>query len=76
MEICGLNELGYPLAPTQGELTLLQKSFLFHAYPVFNERQRELAESNQGNSDSSSADRDAWKKRYSQMRERKLKQQN
>lgn len=76
MEVCGLNELGYPLAPTQGELTLLQKSFLFHAYPIFNQRQREHAESNQGNNDSSTADREAWKKRYMEMRKRKVKQQN
>lgn len=74
MEVCGLNELGYPLATTQGELTLLQKSFLFHAYPIFNQRQREHAESNRDNNDSA-VDREAWKKRYMEMRERKLNQQ-
>lgn len=41
LEICSLNELGYPLEQNQRDLTLTQKLFLIHAYPIFNQKKQE-----------------------------------
>lgn len=59
--------MGYPLAPTQGELTSLQKLFLLRAYPVFNKRQ--LALSNNNNVDNPKSVDTNFEKRYKSMKE-------
>lgn len=73
LEICSLNELHYPLARTQGELTTVQKLFLFKAYPLF----REMTEpDSQGNTKSQrdvQAELD-WNKRTRQRIQKKRRE--
>jgi hypothetical protein len=62
MEVCNLNELGYPLAPSQGELTVIQKLFLGYAYSEFPKIQKELGEKSGGSP--SLSDEESFKARY------------
>ena len=55
--------MGYPLAPTQGELTFLQKLFLSLAYPEFREMQRKASE-NPGKNKTSPSEEEEFKRRY------------
>jgi len=41
IEVCSLNEVGYPLTNTQRDLTTVQKVFLFHAYEIYNQKAKE-----------------------------------
>ena len=43
LEVCSLNEIGYPLEQNQRDLTLIQKVFLMKAYPIFNDAQKEAS---------------------------------
>lgn len=73
LEVCTLNELGYPLALTQRELTITQKSFLFTAYPLFREMQRESETNNKNNNDTSYSERKAWEEKYKAMQKQNAK---
>lgn len=65
-EVCGLNELGYPLALTQADLTLDQKTFLFFAYKRYRELEKEASKT--GNiGKSSPSERNAWKERNKKL---------
>lgn len=69
-EVCTLNELGYPLASTQGELTIIQKSFLIHGYQLYNKVMNENSRNDNNSSDSSSySQRKAWKDKYKERQE-------
>ena len=65
-EVCGLNELGYPLASCQADLTIIQKHFLFKAYPIFRELQRGEGERERSGR-SSYADQRKWEDRNKQL---------
>lgn len=60
--MCSLNELGYPLAPTQHDLTLDQKLFLIHAYPIFRDMQQK-SNPNSNSKHTSLSERERWKQR-------------
>ena len=60
VEICNLNEVGYPLAKTQAELTTIQKLFLLYAYPIFNKMSEE---NSNPSSNTTASERDEWKQK-------------
>lgn len=73
MEVCNLNELHYPLAKSQGELTTVQKLFLFKAYPLFNKIIEDNRKGNKGSSENTYRN-DNWEREYRQLLAEKRKE--
>lgn len=72
MEVCGLEEIGYKIGDKQKDLTLLQKLFLLHAYPIFYEEQKRQNENNKEPSTPKSNSIDPnWLKRQKDKRANK-----
>lgn len=65
VEVCNLNEVGYPLAHSQRELTTIQKLFLLYAYPRYHEM------GDDGTSGKDSEVVSAWEERYRRRVEEK-----
>ena len=46
MEVCGLQEIGIHLVEHQRDLTVIQKLFLFYAYPVYQKEKDRMMNNN------------------------------
>jgi hypothetical protein len=71
MEICTLDEMGYPLATTQAELTIPQKMFLFEGHSKYQRLMREAAEDSPGSTptyDEETTFKDRYRERMEENR--------
>ena len=67
IEVCQLEERGYPLAPSQQDLTTLQKIFLHSAYPIYFKLKREASKNNYNDTDTDLDEEEQFKQRYREM---------
>lgn len=74
MEICTLDEMGYPLALTQSDLTIPQKMFLFEGHSKYQRMREKAAKSKDSPGSTPSYDEEtSFKDRYKERLEKNRK---